>query len=74
MAWEDISILLVLANHQERCKTVGIASGLKMLKLAVIEELVDRVQRNHVDQKPSREPQPKKGAVQVGVESASESE
>ena len=45
-----------------------------MLKLAVIEGLVDRVHRKEVDQKPSSEPQPKKGAVQVGVESASESE
>ena len=45
-----------------------------MLKLAVIEELVDRVQRKQVAHKLTSEPQPKKGAVQVGVESASESE
>ena len=71
---DDIVILLVLAKDQERCKEVGIANGLYMLKLAVIEELVDRVRRNQVDQKPSSDPQPKKGAVQVEVGSASESE
>ena len=71
---DDIVILLVMAKDQEMCKKVGIANGLHMLKLAVIDEFVDQVQRKQVDQKPSREPQPKNGAVQVGVESASESE
>ena len=38
---EDIAILLFLAKNQERCKKVGIANGLKMLNLTVMEELVE---------------------------------
>ena len=69
---EDIAILLYLAKNQERCKKVGIASGLKMLNLAVMVELVEGVERKQVEQKPSSEPQSKGDAVKV--ESADESE
>ena len=68
---EDMAILL-LAKNQERCKKVGIANGLKMLDLAVMEELVEGAERKQVEQKPSSEPQSKKDAV--NVESADESE
>ena len=43
-----------------------------MLTLAVMEELVEGVQRKQVEQKPSSEPQWKEDAVKV--ESADESE
>ena len=45
-----------------------------MLDLAVMEELVEGVQRNQVEQKPSSGPQWKDDAVEVEVESADESE
>ena len=63
-----------MANNLESCKTVGIANGLKMLNLAAMEELVQRVQRNQVEQKPSSDPQLNDDAVEVEVESADESE
>ena len=71
---EDLAILLLLAKNLERCKKVGIANGLKMLSLAVFEELVEGVQRKQVEQKPSSDPQSKDDAVKVEVESADESE
>ena len=64
----------MLANKLESCKTVGIANGLKMLNLAAMEELVGRVQRKQVEQKPSSDPQWKDDAVEVEVESADASE
>jgi hypothetical protein len=63
-----------LAKNLERCKKVGIANGLKLLDLAVMEELVEGVQRKQVEQKPSSDPQSKDDAVKVEVESADESE
>ena len=42
------------------------------MNLAAMEELVEGVQRNQVEQKPSSEPQSKEDAVKVG--SADESE
>ena len=71
-AGEDTSILLFFAKSQERCKKVGIANGLKMLNLHVMEELVEGVQRKQVEQKPPSEPQSKEDAVKV--QSADESE
>ena len=38
---QDLAILLFLAKNQERCKNVGIANWLKMLNLAVMEELAE---------------------------------
>ena len=64
----------MLANHWDSCKKVGIANGLKMLNLAAMEELVERVQRNQVEQRPSSDPHWKDDAVEVEVESADVSE
>ena len=64
----------MLAKHLESCKKVGIANRLKMMNLAVMEELVERVQRNQVEQKPSSDPQWHDDAVEDEVESADESE
>ena len=69
---EGIVILLFLAKNQERCNNVGTASGLKMFNLAVLEELVEGVERKQGEQKPSIEPQSMEDAVKV--ESADESE
>ena len=45
---DDLAILLCLATHLERCQNVGIASGFKLLDLAVMEELVEGVRREKV--------------------------
>ena len=45
-----------------------------MLKLPVLEELVEGVQRKQVEQKPSSDPQSTQDADKVDVESADESE
>ena len=68
----DMAILFFLPENQEMCKTFGIANGFKMLKLTILEELVEGVGRKQVEQKPSSEPQSKEDAAKV--ESADESE
>ena len=45
---DDLAILLLLANHLEMCRKGGIASTLKMLDLAAMEELVEGVRREDV--------------------------